>query len=166
MLFTNESTQEKGRARMMVKKRDVAQRVRDSAEGSRDHAKNCRRHRPRQAKTCRTQFDMANPSSTARRMSNSLWRAVLKGGDSVYKEADFPLDLALRSQHSVYSELLQLRNPRLCTHHLWSHPFTQKLTFGHRHHTFCRWRTRRPLVTWRQTSETSSEQRYVPVQGQ
>ena len=35
----------------------------------------------------------------------------------VYKEADFPLYLALRSQQSVYSELLQLRNPRLCTHH-------------------------------------------------
>ena len=43
--------------------------------------------------------------------------AVLPDGDWVYKEADSPLDLALRSQQSVYSELLQLRNPRLCTHH-------------------------------------------------
>ena len=46
--------------------------------------------------------------ATTLRTSDHIW---------IYKEADFPPDLALRSQQSVYSELLQLRNPRLCTHH-------------------------------------------------
>ena len=49
----------------------------------------------------------------------SIWAAfgaVMKNGDWVYKEADSPLDLALRSQQLICLRLLQLRNPRLCTH--------------------------------------------------
>ena len=57
MLFTDGTTLEKGRARTIVKRRDVTHRLGLRGEESRDHAKNCKGHGPlhsRAAKHYRT----------------------------------------------------------------------------------------------------------------